>query len=216
MKSQAADLKAKKSPRQARARVTVEALLEATTRIVEQGGYEALTTNRVAEVAGVSIGSVYEYFPNKQALLAAVAGRTLSAIVDEIDAGLEQALTTSEPSEALRRWFSVMFDAVERRRSVLQVVRHQTPFLAGIPESRRFNRRMLDIASTGFTQSEQQGRMARRFADPEASELVLTTMVGAVVERAAFRNSPLSRERVLRALTEMVVMLLYPAATEKS
>lgn len=210
MKSQVFDLKEKKRPRQQRAKVTVEALLEATTRIVERGGYEALTTNRVAEVAGVSIGSVYEYFPNKQALMAAVAGRTLNAIVDEIDAGLKQALRTLEPREALSRWFGIMFDALERRRGVLQVIRHQTPFLAGIAESRRFNKRMLEIAAAGFAQSERQGRQAQYFSDPEASEMVLTTMVGAVIERVAFRTTPLARERVQAALTEMIQKLLYP------
>jgi len=55
--------------------VTVEALIQATARILEQDGREALTTNRLAQVAGVSVGSLYQYFPNKESLLAEVKRR---------------------------------------------------------------------------------------------------------------------------------------------
>lgn len=62
--------KPRKTPRQARARATVEAILEAAARILTGETVQALTTNRVAETAGVSIGSLYQYFPNKEAILA--------------------------------------------------------------------------------------------------------------------------------------------------
>ena len=66
---------ARKQPKQDRSRDTVETLIEATTRIIESDGLEALSTNRVAEVAGVSVGSLYQYFPNKEALVAEVRAR---------------------------------------------------------------------------------------------------------------------------------------------
>ncbi len=65
----------KKQPKQARSQEMVETLLQATTRILRNEGRERLTTNRVAEVAGVSVGSLYQYFPNKQSLLDALAER---------------------------------------------------------------------------------------------------------------------------------------------
>jgi len=65
----------RKSPRQARARVTVDAIVEATTQLLLSEGYENFTTARAAERAGVSIGSLYQYFPNKAALVAAVIDR---------------------------------------------------------------------------------------------------------------------------------------------
>ncbi len=65
----------KKQPKQDRSRVTVEAIIEATTRILKREGRAALTTNRIAQVAGVSVGSLYQYFPNKEALLAEVKQR---------------------------------------------------------------------------------------------------------------------------------------------
>src|ERR1700691_1978440 len=60
----------RREPQQRRARETVEAVLDAVVRILKRGGVEAVTTNRVAEVAGVSIGSVYQYFPDKRAIFA--------------------------------------------------------------------------------------------------------------------------------------------------
>ena len=62
----------RKTPRQARAVATRAALLEAAARILEAEGAKLLTTNRIAERAGVSIGTLYQYFPGKQAILAAL------------------------------------------------------------------------------------------------------------------------------------------------
>ena len=65
----------KKKPKQARSQEMVEILLQATTRILRRDGRESLTTNRIAEVAGVSVGSLYQYFPNKESLVDALRER---------------------------------------------------------------------------------------------------------------------------------------------
>jgi AcrR family transcriptional regulator len=62
----------RKLPQQDRSRVTVEAIIEATTRILVEEGYDKANTNRIAERAGVSIGSLYQYFPNKESLMTAL------------------------------------------------------------------------------------------------------------------------------------------------
>lgn len=65
----------RKLPRQQRSRATVDAVLDAAAQILVSEGYEGFNTNRVAERAGVSIGSLYQYFPNKAALLTALRQR---------------------------------------------------------------------------------------------------------------------------------------------
>src|ERR1700733_7246395 len=70
----------RKQPRQARARETVEAILQAATYILLKAGYEAMTTNQVAERAGVNIASLYQYFPNKQAILGELERRHVTAM----------------------------------------------------------------------------------------------------------------------------------------
>lgn len=65
----------RRQPRQVRSQQMVEAILEATARVLAERGYAATNTNLVAERAGVSVGSVYQYFPNKDALLTALHER---------------------------------------------------------------------------------------------------------------------------------------------
>ena len=71
------ELQPRKTPRQGRAVVTVEAIYDATIQVLLRNGKERLTTVHVARRAGVSVGTLYQYFPNKQALLFAVLERHL-------------------------------------------------------------------------------------------------------------------------------------------
>lgn len=70
----------RRSPRQSRSRATWEAIVEAAVQILERRGPEGLNTNRIAERAGVSVGSVYQYFPDKHAILAAAARREMEQL----------------------------------------------------------------------------------------------------------------------------------------
>ena len=80
-----------RKPKQARARATWAAILQAATRIIETEGEDAFTTNRVAETAGVSIGTLYRYFPDKASILRALAQRETeahrSAVMAVLDGG---------------------------------------------------------------------------------------------------------------------------------
>jgi AcrR family transcriptional regulator len=80
---------ARKQPSQERSRVTVEVILDAAAQVFEARGYAEGTTNRIAERAGVSIGSVYEYFPNKDAIVVALAERELERERQDILKGVE-------------------------------------------------------------------------------------------------------------------------------
>jgi AcrR family transcriptional regulator len=73
-----ARLAPRRRPRQARAQETTRAILEAAARVFAAHGYAAGTTNRIADAAGVSIGSLYEYFPNKDAILVALMERHIA------------------------------------------------------------------------------------------------------------------------------------------
>lgn len=81
-------------PKQARSLETVKVIVEAAARILEQGGPDGFSTNAVAERAGVSIGSLYQYFPRKEALIGALIARETAWLI----AGAEAA--TAEPSGA--------------------------------------------------------------------------------------------------------------------
>jgi AcrR family transcriptional regulator len=77
----------RKRASQRRSQATVEALIDATARLLIEDGYDRASTNRIAALAGVSIGSLYQYFPSKEALVAAVAerhARDLSTVVLDV------------------------------------------------------------------------------------------------------------------------------------
>jgi AcrR family transcriptional regulator len=80
----------RKLPKQERSRITVEAILEATTHILVEEGYEKANTNRVAERAGISIGSLYQYFPNKESLMTALMEQHALEMAELIEAKLDR------------------------------------------------------------------------------------------------------------------------------
>jgi AcrR family transcriptional regulator len=75
-------LKPRKKPQQRRSRTTIDTIFEATIQVLLANGLDKITTIQIADRAGVSVGSLYQYFPNKRALLAAVVKRHVSEVVD--------------------------------------------------------------------------------------------------------------------------------------
>jgi AcrR family transcriptional regulator len=112
-------------PRQARATETVAAILEAAAQVLEAGGLAAFTTNEVAERAGVSIGTLYQYFADKGAILRAIAERELAATM----AGVTRAMRDERGGSAEQRVRSIVraivnaFNGRQRaRKAVVQAV----------------------------------------------------------------------------------------------
>ncbi len=85
----------RKLPTQSRSKATVDAIIEAATHILREQGLQALSTNKVAEMAGVSIGSLYQYFPNKDAIMVALAIASHDRMQVQLFAALSAA--ASEP-----------------------------------------------------------------------------------------------------------------------
>jgi AcrR family transcriptional regulator len=102
----ASDLEPRRRPRQERARATVEAIVAAAAEVIASEGYAAMNTNKVAARAGVSIGSLYQYFPNKQALLVSLLEEHLARVHPLVARSLEELADPAVPFvEAMRRMF---------------------------------------------------------------------------------------------------------------
>jgi len=124
----ASELKPRKSPRQGRSRATVDAILTAAAQVFATHGYAAGTTNRIAARAGVSIGSLYEYFPNKDALLVAL----LEAHIEEGEGLVREAAThliakNQELAETIQALVAVMVELHERDPRLHRVLFEEAP-----------------------------------------------------------------------------------------
>jgi len=97
----------RRKPTQERAQVKIELILEAAIRIIDKEGLEGLTTNRIAVVAGISIGTLYQYFPDKAAIMEVLAQREMKGVTDKIIS------TLSDPNnEVSNEPARVLIDAV--------------------------------------------------------------------------------------------------------
>ncbi len=131
-----AQLKPRKLPRQARSKATFDAILEACARLLQSGDYGAVTTNHIAERAGVSIGTLYEFFPSKESIVAALSERRLGRLMEEVKEGLEIALGLEE-REAAEFLIRRIVDAVSSERELYRVLLRQAPFLQRLPATRQ-------------------------------------------------------------------------------
>lgn len=102
----------KKTPTQERSRQTVEALIEATARTVADRGWANTTTNHIAERAGVSVGSLYQYFENREELFAALIEREISRVTQKLDEQIPFMLKADAPT-AIRAALEVAFTYFE-------------------------------------------------------------------------------------------------------
>ena len=156
----------RKSPSQERSKTLVDAVLQATTRILGSMGYDKITTNRVAEAAGVSIGSLYQYFPNKDSIFAALIERHLEehrkiiAAILEKNADQPTAVVIEKVTPSIvdlfvskREFMKTLFSQLprlEKTRDLLYSRNEVIELLAEFLESRKESLSISDIRLSLF------------------------------------------------------------------
>lgn len=111
----------RRSPTQSRAAATLKAIREAALRILKQEGHARLTTNRIAEVAGISIGSLYQYYSDKHAIAADICNELLTSELDEINRLDRQTIALAKDSLDATLAFFVEEHVARHRRLYLQL-----------------------------------------------------------------------------------------------
>ncbi len=134
----------RKVPTQARSKAMVEALLDATTRILVKEGYDALSTNRVARAAGVSVGSLYQYYPSKEALVRGVLERWGTLITEQMT-GLRASLAEATLEEAVAVLVSSVLTSARLDPKLSQVMLEQLPRIGAFDEMEQLNRRFAEL-----------------------------------------------------------------------
>jgi AcrR family transcriptional regulator len=189
----------RRRPKQRRARATVESMLDAVIRILKREGAGAMTTNRIAEVAGVSIGSVYQYFPNKRAIFTALHERH----IHQIDRLVQNTLVehaASSLEDLMRAMIEAMVEAHTSDPELYELLLTEVPNRAD--GSREFSVRLHGAFLLAIS---SRARELKRGRDLDVVVFVVTHMVdalshGAVLRRPATLSLPAAKEEIVRAV----------------
>ena len=168
-------LKPRKTPRQMRSAVTVEAIHTATIQVLLSDGVGRLTTTRVAERAGVSVGTMYQYYPNKQALLFAIVERQLDLIVTAMltaTEGLEGRDLQSVAEGLATAWLEAKMADVVSSRAIYGIA-------AEFDLSELMNRAKVILVEA--ISSLLRAVPDARIADPDSAAFMLTALLGGSV-----------------------------------
>jgi AcrR family transcriptional regulator len=190
----------RRKPLQERSQQKVSLILEATMRLLDRGDIESLTTNAIAEKAGVSIGTLYQYFDGKQAVIDMLIDQELGGLSDRVLAIVQKSPAQSA-GERVRMIVAAVSDTYGGRRRV-----HRTLLAHALSQGTAIRLRPLFASLTDEltgSQREDPAKATRQFTPAEAFALthaiagVLRGLVTAV-------DLPVSREEVEKALVRLV------------
>jgi AcrR family transcriptional regulator len=187
---QTAPISARKRPRQARSERLVATILEAAIRVLARDGAHGFTTARVAETAGVSVGSLYQYFPNKESILFRLQTdewRQTGALIDGILSD-----TTLAPLERLRSVVREFFRSECEEAQMRTALSDAAPLYRDAPETRE-QRKAGRRRTLTFMREVLPGAPVRERAF--ASDLVMTTMsaIGKKVSEQGYSRNEVDR-----------------------
>jgi AcrR family transcriptional regulator len=189
--------KRRKSATQERSRATVEALVEATARVLVSDGFDKASTNRIAEVAGVSVGSLYQYFPSKEALVFAVTERHHRDIMQVVGRALAE-VDSLPVEEAVRKLVAVAIDAHRVDPELHRVLAEQIPRTGRLEELDPINRE----AQAMFKAYLETQKHELRVADVELATFVCATSIEALAHNAVLHHAELSSKGAVSALID--------------
>ena len=145
----------RKLPRQERSKITVEAILEATTRILVEEGYDKANTNHIAERAGISIGSLYQYFPNKESLIAALMEQHVTEMAELVETKLN-CLFDSPLEIAIPEIITAIVAAHAINPRLHQVLSEEIPRSERSPQMHKANERITELVQTYLERWREQ------------------------------------------------------------
>ncbi|MEQ8268162.1 MAG: TetR/AcrR family transcriptional regulator [Parvibaculum sp.] len=190
-----------RKPIQRRSEATVGTILEAAAQIFRTHGAKGATTNRIAERAGVSIGSLYQYFPNKEALLVALMERHIGSSLAMLG-GVLQASEGAPPKARVQTAVHCVLDIHMEDPDLHRVIFEEAPRPPHVYEKFEEGERLMRGAL-----EELFGTFPRETcADPKRSAYMALTMVESMVHRyVTAREKPMEPQVFADHLTELVM-----------
>jgi AcrR family transcriptional regulator len=192
----------RKKPSQERSTATVAAIFEASARILQQHGGAALNTNAIAELAGISVGTLYHYFPNKDAILIAMAREELGKTSGKIVEGLNPKASAldDDPMRMSVRALLKGFGGRQRMRKVLI----ETMIGRGLSEELS---RPVEAVARAIALKLQAGQKGSAAELPPVRLFVLTRAVIGTIRAAVMEQSPYLNTQALE--DELVALVRF-------
>lgn len=204
-RSPVSKLQPRKAPRQERAQATVDAILTASARILRESGYDGLTTNKVADAAGVSVGSLYQYFPGKDALVTA----TLLSFGDKQQKTLFAALAhvQSEPIHVvIDTVVKALMQMSELDPKLSMVLMNQIPRVGELGEVVAYFQERVTVPIQAFLEARSADLAV---TNHRAAAFMLAHTVQPLMQRVQFSDtSKAERLAVFEELKEMITVYL--------
>jgi AcrR family transcriptional regulator len=195
--------KPRKIATQERSRATVDSLIEATARILVKEGFDKASTNRIAELSGVSIGSLYQYFPSKEALVAAVIERHQQQIMQTVRS--ELARVSNQPlHEAMRRFVAVAVKAHRLDPQLHRVLAEQIPRVGKLEKLETFSKENFGL----FRDYLEGVRDQLGIDDLELASFVCVTTIEALTHNAVLHPSKVLTNDRMEALIDETARLV--------
>lgn len=194
------DFKMKKEPKQARSKATVDAIIQACAHILGQQGYSALNTNEVARIAGVSIGSVYEFFPGKEAIVATMVQSMLDSHLQKLHGELSSR-HDNDFNKAMRYWIGTLYKLVLENKRMLQVMLFEVPYSSKLVSADKLQMALFQVVMKGAARSREQYQVSTK---PEVLFLISSSTIGTLLSLAFSPPTGLDSEKVLDQLSEKI------------
>jgi AcrR family transcriptional regulator len=214
MKPPRVDASPRKHPTQARAKATVDAIITAASQILIAHGYEGTTTARVAERAGVSVGSLYQYFPNKEALVAALIERHADELVGTVRDVLQRH-SRATLAECLRAAIDATMTAHRIHPRLHKILHEQVPRVGKLARAMRANE---DITHEIERSLRAHADELHPAIDPAVAATVIDTVMDAIAHKSVLeRSTPLAGKTAAdEAYVLVMSYLTRPASAPRS
>jgi AcrR family transcriptional regulator len=186
----------------------VARIVDAAGRVLAERGYEGASTHRIATEAGISGGSLYQYFPNKDAVVAAVLEQFSERLTARIDIALAESMTMGW-REGGRALLAAQFEVFEDNIGPLRTVIERAGHLGGTDQLDALHRRMTDLVRMYLIAHRAQFRPD---LDIEAVVWIMVEVSAQLAIRYVVQPPPIPRERVIDQLADMFIGHLGPAA----
>lgn len=184
----------------------MEAILEATARVLVKEGYDHTSTNKIAKTAGVSVGSLYQYFPNKEAVVAALIERHFEEQANVLQKHLGEVHTLPIP-DAVRLVVTGIIEAKRINPKLHRVLREQVPRLGRLDRILDLGARMEDLILTQLRSRADELRLK----DLDVAAHVLVYAVDGITHAAILEpHHSIQDDRLIDAMTDLVLRYLIP------